>query len=100
HDATGLAHYLEHMLFKGTDQFGTKDFSKEKPLVDEIINLYEKYRGTSDAKKRKEIYHQIDSVSGLAAKYAIANEYDKMMAIIGAKGTNAYTSVEQTVYMN
>lgn len=100
HDATGLAHYLEHMLFKGTDQFGSKDYSKEKPLVDEIIDLYEKYRGTKDEKKRKQIYRQIDSVSGLAAKYAIANEYDKMMSIIGAKGTNAYTSVEQTVYIN
>ncbi len=100
HDATGLAHYLEHMLFKGTDKYGSKDFSKEKPLVDEIINLYEKYRGTKDEKKRKQIYHQIDSVSGIAAKYAIANEYDKMMAIIGANGTNAYTSVEQTVYTN
>ncbi|MCC6866607.1 MAG: insulinase family protein [Ignavibacteria bacterium] len=100
HDATGLAHYLEHMLFKGTDKYGTKDFEKEKPLIDEIINLYEKHRATKDIKQRKIIYHQIDSVSGLAAKYAIANEYDKMMSIIGAIGTNAYTSVEQTVYTN
>jgi predicted Zn-dependent peptidase len=99
-DATGLAHYLEHMLFKGTDKFGSKDFSKEKPLINEVIALYEKYRGTKDEKKRKLIYHQIDSVSGLAAKYAIANEYDKMMSIIGAKGTNAFTSNEQTVYVN
>jgi len=99
-DATGLAHYLEHMLFKGTDKFGSKDYSKEKPLVDEIIALYEKYRATKDEKKRKMIYRQIDSVSGIAAKYAIANEYDKMMSIIGAKGTNAFTSNEQTVYVN
>ncbi len=99
-DATGLAHYLEHMLFKGTDKFGTKDFSKEKPLIDEIINLYEVYRKTTDINLRKSIYHQIDSVSGIAAKYAIANEYDKMMNIIGATGTNAFTSVEETVYEN
>ena len=99
-DATGLAHYLEHMVFKGTDQYGSKDFSKEKPLVDEIFNLYDKYGKTTNEKKRKEIYRQIDSVSGLAAKYAIANEYDKMLSIIGAKGTNAYTWVEQTVYTN
>ncbi|MBL8016417.1 MAG: insulinase family protein, partial [Ignavibacteria bacterium] len=99
-DATGLAHYLEHMLFKGTDKFGTKDYSKEKPLVDEIIALYEKHRSTTDPKKRKEIYRQIDSVSGIAAKYAIANEYDKLMADLGASGTNAYTWVEQTVYTN
>jgi len=99
-DATGLAHYLEHMLFKGTDRFGTKDYAKEKPLVDEIIALYEKHRSTTDPKKRKEIYRQIDSVSGLAAKFAIANEYDKLMADLGASGTNAYTWVEQTVYTN
>lgn len=99
-DATGLAHYLEHMLFKGTDVYGTKEFSKEKPLIDEIIGLYEKYKSVKDEKKRKAIYHLIDSVSGVAAKYAIANEYDKMMSIIGAKGTNAYTWVEQTVYTN
>jgi predicted Zn-dependent peptidase len=99
-DATGLAHYLEHMLFKGTDQYGTKDFTKEKPLIDEIIGLYEKYRTIKDETKRKAIYHLIDSVSGVAAKFAIANEYDKMMAIIGANGTNAYTCIEQTVYTN
>ncbi len=99
-DATGLAHYLEHMLFKGTDQYGTKDFAKEKVEIDKIENLYEVYRKTTDSLQRKKIYHQIDSVSGAAAKYAIANEYDKMMSSLGAQGTNAYTSVEQTVYVN
>lgn len=98
--ATGLAHYLEHMLFKGTDKYGTTDYSKEKPLLDEIIELYEKHRATKNEKERKKIYKQIDSVSQLASKYAIPNEYDKMLSIIGAKGTNAYTWVEQTVYTN
>lgn len=100
HDATGLAHYLEHMLFKGTDQFGSLDYEKEAPLIASIDSLYEVYRQTTEPKKRKHIYHIIDSISGVAAKYAIANEYDKMMAAIGAKGTNAYTWVEQTVYIN
>ena len=97
---TGLAHYLEHILFKGTSQFGSSDWTKEKPLLDKIENLYEVYRKTTDVKKRKVIYHQIDSISGLAAKHAIANEYDKMLGGIGATGTNAYTYVEQTVYVN
>jgi len=100
HDATGLAHYLEHMLFKGTDKYGSKDYQKEKPLVDDVINLYEKYRKTSDKKQRKEIYHKIDSISVLASQYAIANEYDKMISSLGVRGTNAYTWVEQTVYTN
>lgn len=97
-DHTGLAHYLEHMLFKGTNQFGSKDWAKEKPLLDQIDALYEKYNQTKDETKRKEIYKEIDRVSGEAAKYAIANEYDKMMAGMGGDGTNAFTSFEQTVY--
>jgi len=99
-DATGLAHYLEHMLFKGTDKYGSLDFKKEQKLLDKIEALYEKYRSTTDAEERKALYREIDEVSGEAAKYAIANEYDKMLSAIGAKGTNAYTSFEQTVYIN
>lgn len=95
---TGLAHYLEHMLFKGTDKFGSLDWSQEKPLLDQIEKLYEEYNSTTDENQRKEIYAQIDKVSGEAAKFAIANEYDKMMAAMGARGTNAFTSFEQTVY--
>jgi predicted Zn-dependent peptidase len=95
---TGLAHYLEHMLFKGTDKFGSLDWAKEKPELDKIDALYEEYNKTTDLEKRKAIYHGIDSVSGVASKYAIANEYDKMMSSMGAQGTNAFTSFEQTVY--
>lgn len=97
-DHTGLAHYLEHMLFKGTNEFGSKDWAKEKPLLDQIDALYEKYNQTKDEAKRKDIYKEIDRVSGEAAQYAIANEYDKMMAGMGGDGTNAFTSFEQTVY--
>jgi predicted Zn-dependent peptidase len=96
-DNTGLAHYLEHMLFKGTDVYGTKDWKKEKEQLDKIDALYEQYNKTTDEKKRTQIYRAIDSVSGVASKFAIANEYDKMMTAIGAQGTNAFTSLEQTV---
>jgi predicted Zn-dependent peptidase len=99
-DATGLAHYLEHMLFKGTSDMGTKNWEAEKVQLDVISDLYEKHRAETDAEKRKLIYAQIDSVSSLAATFAIANEYDKMVASLGAKGTNAYTSNEKTVYIN
>ncbi len=99
-DCTGMAHYLEHMLFKGTDKYGSKDYAKEKVELDKIEALYEVYRKTKDDAKRKTIYHQIDSISGYASKFAIANEYDKMLSSIGAKGTNAYTWLEQTVYVN
>lgn len=97
-DHTGLAHYLEHMMFKGTATYGSLNYSKELPLLNTINGLYEQYNKTKDDAARAVIYHRIDSVSGLAAKFAIANEYDKMMSAIGAKGTNAFTSFEQTVY--
>ncbi len=101
-DATGLAHYLEHMLFKGTQNYGSLDYAKEKPLLDQIEQMYEDYRKVSmdDEEAREAIWSQIDSVSGEAAKFAIGNEYDKMVSGIGAKGTNAYTSAESTVYVN
>lgn len=95
---TGLAHYLEHLLFKGTDKFGTMDFAKEKPYLDKIEALYETYNKTTDPAKRKEIYKEIDKTSGEASNYSIANEYDKMMKAIGSDVTNAHTSVEETVY--
>lgn len=97
-DHTGLAHYLEHMLFKGTDKYGSLHWEKEKIQLEKINGLYEQYNKTTDEERRKAIYHEIDSVSGVAASFAIANEYDKMMSSMGAQGTNAFTSFEQTVY--
>ena len=96
--ATGLAHYLEHMVFKGTSHLGTQNWPAEKPELAKIEGLYEVYRTKTDPKERQKIYHQIDSVSSVAAKFAVANEYDKVMGAIGAQGSNAYTSNEQTVY--
>ncbi len=99
-ETTGLAHYLEHMLFKGTDSIGSLDYTKEHAELEKIIELYEKYRATSDPERRAAIYRDIDSISNVAAQYTVPNEYDKLLNSIGARGTNAYTWVEQTVYIN
>ena len=98
-ETTGLAHYFEHLMFKGTDKFGTQNYEAEKPLLDEIERLFEVYRATTDEAERKAIYAQIDSVSQEASKYAIPNEYDKLMQSIGADGTNAWTSFDETNYV-
>ncbi|MCR4680676.1 MAG: insulinase family protein [Bacteroidales bacterium] len=97
-ESTGLSHYLEHLMFKGTTHFGTLDWPKEQEQLKKIEALYEVYNHTTDPAQRKAIYHQIDSVSYEASKYAIPNEYDKMMSMIGAQGTNAFTSNDMTVY--
>jgi predicted Zn-dependent peptidase len=99
-DATGLAHYLEHQLFKGSETLGTLDYKAEKACLDRIEALYEKHRATADTLQKKRIYHQIDSLSGIAATYSVANEYDRLVSVLGAKGTNAFTSYDQTVYTN
>ena len=97
-ETTGLAHYFEHLMFKGTTNFGTQDYEAEKPLLDQIEQQFEVYRKTTGEAERKAIYHTIDSLSYEASKLAIPNEYDKLMAAIGANGTNAYTSFDVTCY--
>jgi len=98
-ETTGLAHYFEHLMFKGTSKFGTQDYEMEKPLLDQIEVLFEEYRATRDEEERKAIYHRIDSISLEASRYSIPNEYDKLMSAIGATGTNAGTGYDQTVYI-
>lgn len=97
---TGISHYLEHMMFKGSDEFGTRDYASEKIYLDQIEQLFEEYSNTRDEGKRLSVYRRIDSLSGIAAGFAIANEYDKLLAVIGAKGTNAFTSFDETIYIN
>ncbi|PWN60540.1 M16 family metallopeptidase [Chryseobacterium viscerum] len=99
-DNTGLAHYLEHMMFKGTSQLGTQNWEKEKELIDQISGLYEEHKAEQDPEKKKEIYKKIDEVSQEASQYAIANEYDKAISSLGASGTNAHTWFDETVYKN
>ncbi len=98
-DATGLAHYLEHMLFKGTSKIGALDWEKEKVMLKQISDLYEEHFKANDS-ERKKLYEKIDSLSSQAAKLVASNEYDKMISSLGAEGTNAYTSLDQTVYVN
>ena len=98
HETTGLSHYLEHLMFKGSENFGTSDYEAEKPLLDSIRALFEVYRTKTDPAERIALYHKIDSISYEASKIAIPNEYDKLMSIIGASGTNAFTSNDMTVY--
>ncbi len=98
HETTGLSHYLEHLMFKGTESFGTSDYEAEKPMLDQIRSLFEEYRTKTDPQERVALYHVIDSISYEASKIAIPNEYDKLMSIIGSTGSNAFTSTDMTVY--
>ena len=95
---TGLAHYLEHLLFKGTSSFGTVDFEKEKPLLDQIAKLYEERSAEQNETKREEIYKKINEISIEASTFAVPNEMDRVYGNMGGKGINAHTWHEETVY--
>ena len=96
---SGLAHYLEHMMFKGNKHFGTKDYRSEKILLDSIEQLFNDYSKLTDSKERSFLYKKIDKLSNEAALFAIPNEYDQMISMMGGIGMNAYTTQDETVYM-
>ena len=99
-NATGLAHYLEHMLFKGTDRIAALDWEKEKPLYEQIIALYDTLALTTDAKAREAVQLRINEVSLEAAQYAAPDEFSNLVQGIGGEGLNAYTAYDVTCYMN
>ncbi len=97
---TGLAHYLEHIMFKGSSDFGTLDWKKESTYLDSIEHMFTHYGTLADPAQRTDYYKLIDKVSNEASQLAIPNEYDKMLSEMGAQGTNAYTTEDRTVYIN
>ena len=98
-DSTGLAHYLEHMNFKGTAAIGTLDYEKEKPHLDRITELYEEHFRAKDPAQRERLYKEIDKENIKAEKYEILNEISRIYKRLGFKGLNAFTSNEETVYV-
>ncbi len=97
-DNTGLAHYLEHLLFKGTNNIATLDWSKESPMLEKISDAFERHKAEQDPERKKQIYAEIDSLSQEAAKYGIGREFDKSNAVLGGQRMNAHTYYDETVY--
>lgn len=98
-NSTGLAHYLEHMLFKGTDELGTLDFAAEKPHLDKIASLYNDLRAAEDPTRRAAIFAQLDATNLEIAKHAVPNEMDRLYTTLGIDGINAFTGDDMTVYI-
>ncbi len=97
---TGLAHYLEHLLFKGTEELGTTDYASEKVWLDSIALCYNRLADTPDPDSRLEIQKEINRLSVKAADYAIPNEFDLLTARFGGTGLNAGTAYDYTFYYN
>ncbi|MEI7596670.1 MAG: insulinase family protein [Bacteroidota bacterium] len=99
-DATGIAHYFEHIMFKGTDNLGTIDYKSEKVFLDSIELNYEILGKTQDEKERAKIQLRINELSIKAAQFAIPNEFDKVVNGMGGANVNAFTSNDNIVYFN
>lgn len=98
-DSTGMAHYLEHMMFKGSRRLGTIDYDKEKPHLDRVSELYETLFDAQDPGKRAEIYKAIDEENQKASRYAATKELSKAYKRLGIRSINAFTGNERTAYV-
>jgi predicted Zn-dependent peptidase len=99
-EATGMAHYLEHLLFKGTKTLGTKDYAQEQPHLDSINRLYERLAATEDPTQQAQLQQDINAQAQAAAQFGLPNEFDRLLRNIGGTGINAFTSYEMTFYHN
>lgn len=97
---TGIAHYFEHIMFKGTDKIGTLDFAKERPLLEEIEKQYDTLKMTTEPAKRKIIQKKINELSIRAADFAIPNEFNQLLSDFGGTNVNAFTGFDMTSYFN
>ena len=99
-DATGMAHYFEHIMFKGTDKIGTINWEAEKVYLDSIDIMYDKLHETTDVEARTAIQKKINELSLASTEYAIPNEVDVILTKMGGTGLNAGTAYDQTMYFN
>ncbi len=99
-DATGVAHYFEHIMFKGTDRIGTTNWPAEKLYLDSISQAYDRLQAAANDNERHAIQLEINRLSIAASQYAIPNEVDAILQHMGCTGLNAGTSYDYTVYYN
>ncbi len=97
---TGIAHYFEHMMFKGTDKIGTLDYESEKNLLDAIACKYDELASTEDNNQREQIQQEINLLNIESAEYVIPNEFNRLITRYGGSGLNAATSYDSTIYFN
>ena len=97
---TGIAHYFEHIMFKGTDRIGTTDYAAEKPWLDSISAQYDLLSQTKDETTRTRIQKHINELSIKAADYVIPNEYSRLISKYGGSSLNAGTGQDLTYYHN
>ncbi|MEM9814885.1 MAG: pitrilysin family protein [Cyanobacteria bacterium P01_D01_bin.6] len=98
---TGVAHYLEHLAFKGTEQIGTTNYAAEKVLIDEMDAVFDEIlvaQQTGQTDKVTELEAQLESLRQAAAQYVEQNKYGQIIEQEGGVGLNATTGADATRY--
>jgi predicted Zn-dependent peptidase len=98
---TGVAHYLEHLAFKGTKQIGTENYQAEEPLLKQLDQIFDQMQQAEAAGKTEELKQltaQFEQVQEEAAQYVKQNEFGRIVEQAGGVGMNAATSADATMY--
>jgi predicted Zn-dependent peptidase len=98
---TGVAHFLEHLAFKGTKKIGTTNYSAEKPYLDRLDRIFAEIKTAQNAGKKEQIAQlteEFNRTQSQANKFVKQNEYGKIVDTAGGVGLNAATSADYTTY--
>lgn len=98
---TGIAHFLEHLAFKGTTLIGTNDYKAEKPLLDRLDQLSAQIKDTKKTGNQTEaakLQEEFTKIEAQAASLVNQNEFGQIVQKAGGVGLNAQTSSDATIY--
>ena len=101
---TGLAHMMEHMAFKGTDEIGTRNYGAEKGALEKVEKIYSAYEAERnkqvgrDDQKIKQLEKQWQDAIADAQQYVIPNQFGQIIESNGGEGMNAFTNDDETGY--
>jgi len=98
---TGAAHFLEHLAFKGTSEIGTKNYQKEKVLIERLDQVHRQLEAAQEKGNQEQVQKlqaKFEKLQSDAAQYVEQNEYGQIVQTEGGVGLNAATSADYTVY--
>ncbi|MEO0396699.1 MAG: pitrilysin family protein [Cyanobacteria bacterium P01_A01_bin.137] len=98
---TGVAHYLEHLAFKGTTKIGTKDYQAEAPLLQEMDVVFDQLMAAEQAGDEENVValrSQFETLQAQASDYVEQNKFGQIIEQSGGRGLNATTSADATRY--
>lgn len=98
---TGVAHFLEHLAFKGTTEIGTNNYEEEKVILDKLDQVFAEIKQLQKEENQEKLallQTQLQELTAKATKFVNQNEFGKIIELEGGVGLNAATSADATVY--